>query len=253
MPEYEKIKIITIVNNAEIFRAGLLVSDAKVLASVDIVKIDNFDNHYCSFAKALETVLVDCTDDELIVISHQDVVFYDNNSFARILEQAGTTTKDGYLLAGVVGRVKAAGHHEGKGVNSIISGGKELCFCRIDSPKPVDVIDECVIITNIRTIRDLHLFDDERFRWHLYAADASLRFQKAGYQPMVLPLKINHLSSGNLDVEYFDLAKLLLKKYNRKEIYTTCGLVNKRIVRLRKMKRLFSLVSIKKWLKFGGR
>ena len=127
------------------------------------------------------------------------------------------------FFAGVAGRRRKAALPEGVGINRIISGGRDIDFEDIEEPTPVDTIDECVIITNKYTIEKYKLFDDNKFAWHLYAADASLKLKIAGINTFVLPIRVNHLSRGNPNGEFFATAKYLLKKYNENEVYTTNG------------------------------
>ena len=223
-------KLISIFNNQEILEAGLLSSHPEFLKNCDIVLIDNTCNKFISFSQAISQVLSSLPLDEIIIIAHQDVIFYKQDTHLKIEEGINEFIKDSYYLGGFAGVGSFSRIAEESGVNPIICGGKQVNYRLIDIPVPVDTIDECVIVTTRRTIQEFNLFDDERFRWHLYAVDACMKLKIIGYQPYVFPILINHLSLGKLDDEFFDLSKYLLNKYKVKDIYTTNLHITKRYI-----------------------
>lgn len=230
-------KIIGLYNHQELLKAGLYTSHPDIFKT-GLLLIDNTTCQFKSFGQAIRSVLDHVAEQTVLVIAHQDVIFYDPESFGRLWEWTEIIAKDGCFLAGVVGQTSHKTQKEGQGVNPIISGGKQLHNKPITKPKAVNVIDECVIMTNRKTIETFDLFTDFRFDWHLYAADAALTLAKHGYPVYVLPLKVNHLSAGHVDIDYLNKAGLLLKKYGLRKIYTTNGLISKRIIMLRRFERL---------------
>ena len=193
------------------------------------------------------------TSDQILVLTHQDALFYDPETFNKIPEWIRSIARNEYYLAGAVGQRSKKTEKEGCGVNPIISGGKQISNVPISEPETVQIIDECTMITNRKTIESFNLFTDNRFDWHLYAADAALTLTATGYPVYVLPLKINHLSAGHVDADYLNKAGLFLKKYHLKNIVTTNGLINRRILVLRRMKRRIQQVSspLKQLIKFS--
>ena len=230
-------RIISVYNSEGLLRAGLLASAPAFLEKIKIELVDNTNNQYHSMADAIRSVISKFTPDEILVFAHQDVLFYDPDSFNLISQNIKSIKSDIYF-AGVVGVKPLSENVENCGVNRIISGGKLLPFAIIDRPTPVETIDECVLITNANTIKRYNLLNDARLGWHLYAVDASLAMAQNGYNSYVLPLSVNHLSRGRCTPQYFELGKYLLQKYNLKIINTTNGPLTKWSVQTRKIKAI---------------
>ncbi|MDZ7724819.1 MAG: hypothetical protein U5R06_18940 [candidate division KSB1 bacterium] len=243
--------IIGLYNHPELLKAGLLSSHPHITDKGPIL-IDNTHNEFESFGQAIRFALYRFTDDQVLVLAHQDALFYDPETFNKIPEWIRSIARNDDYLAGAVGQRSKKSEKEGCGVNPIISGGKQISNIPISEPETVQIIDECVMITNRQTIERFNLFTDNRFDWHLYAADASLTLAEQGYAVYVLPLKINHLSAGHVDLNYLNKAKLLLKKYGLKNVVTTNGLINHRILALRRFKRRARQLSnpLKQMIKF---
>ena len=213
-------KLITIYNNEEILKAGLLASHKQFLNNTDIIGVNNCDGQFESFADAMASILTQLPKDEPIIITHQDVQFYENDTY-NLLKKYLPSNNLSIFLYGLVGVNKFTLKAEEAGVNPIICAGKQINYRPITKPTSVESIDECVIITNRNTIENCNLFMDKRLKWHLYAVDACLQMQRSEQEVYVIPVPINHLSSGKFDREYICLSLYLLNKYNRRHIYTT--------------------------------
>ena len=250
--------IISVYNNEKILKAGLLSSDPSVKSLNEIKLVDNTKFQFKSMGQAILSSTQQFNEDEILIMCHQDVVFYNAVSFSKISSYVKEIEQNGLFLAGVAGVRKDLDAKEGIGFNNIVSGGRVLDYLPIDNPEPVDVLDECVIITNKRAICKLKFFQDDVFDWHLYAADACLAATQAGIKPYVFPIDINHLGVGKIDKHYFDLSLELLKKYEVDSLCSTMGILTSRIIYLRRTKLLISDCIQKAWIpiknvvKFGS-
>jgi len=245
-------KLVTVYNNHEILKAGVLSSHHTFLNDLDIIIIDNTNQKYESFSDALMSVLSTVEDTETLIITHQDVCFYRPNTRNIIEKSLKSISNNNIYFAGVAGKLELKGKRQAIGVNNIISGGKQIPYSPIDRPTVVETIDECVIITNKRTITEHNLFSDNTCRWHLYAADASLCLRKNGITTFVIPLMVNHLSLGFVNDEFFKNALYLLGKHGVKNIQSTNGNLYKRSIYLRTLKlKLKTAVSGYKSNKFS--
>jgi len=233
-------KTVCVFSHKEILKAGLLSSSPAFLKRLDLELVDNTQGQYTSMAEAVRDVIKRQTNDEIMMIVHQDVLFYDPNSYDSILRGISRIDRD-VFLAGVVGVKPLDKRVKSYGVNPIISGGRPLPFAEIEGPTPVETIDECVMISNAATIRKMSLLSDAKLGWHLYAVDASLTMARNGYTAYVLPLSVNHLSKGSCTPQYFDLGKYLLRKHNLNVIYTTNGPLTRWNVHTRKLKAILKV------------
>jgi len=229
-------QLLSIYNNENVLNGGLLASHPDIISSVNLNLLDNQNRKWKSIPEAIIDFLPKVGEKEPLIITHQDVIFYDKVSFFKIEEYLHEISIDDFYFIGVAGRKNVKGYKEGVGINNIISGGRETGFFKIEKPEKVDTIDECVIITNRKTIEKFNLFREFKTSWHLYAVDACLSLQMRKFDCYVIPILINHLSRGNCDEDFFDLGSYLLSKYNVKEIYTTNGKLTKNSVLLRKFK-----------------
>jgi len=229
-------QLLSIYNNEIILNCGLLASKTEILAPIKLNLINNLDNTWDSIPRAILEFIPKISDTEPLIICHQDVIFYDQASFSKISEFINNISINDYYFAGVVGIKKEIGYKEGIGINNIISSGKETQYLKISEPMQVDTIDECVMITNGKTIKKYNLFQDFKLNWHFYAVDACLKLKSYGISNYVFPININHLSGGSRDDKFFNLCLYLLSKYQVKEIYTTNGRLTKNSVLFRRLK-----------------
>jgi hypothetical protein len=230
-------KVICVCSEKEILNGGLLSSAPAFLQKIELDIIDNTRAQFDSFASAVRSVIQKLRPNETLMFAHQDVLFYDPDTY-QIIKQNIEKIHDNLFLAGVVGVRPLGGQIKSYGVNKIVSGGEMTPFAEIKEPTLVETIDECVMITNTQTIQKYNLFSDEKFHWHLYAVEASLVIARDGLHPYVLPLRLNHLSRGTCTPHYFDIGKCLLRKYSLKTIYTTNGPLTRCNVHTRKWKAL---------------
>ncbi len=228
-------QIVTVYNNERVLHGGLKASHPNILENTSITLIDNTQGKYASFSNAVQDNLHLLTD-EILVITHQDVIFYDDKSFLQIPEWCHSIDNDGCFFAGVAGRVEKVGYKEGVGIGNIISGGSETGFLTIDKPHIVNTFDECVMITNLKTMKQFGLFENTVIKWHLYAVEACTILAKNDFKRYVLPVQVNHLSAGNCNTDYFLAGQHLLKKHQVNELYTTNGKLTRTSVVTRNLK-----------------
>ncbi len=228
-------QIITVYNNEYVLHGGLTASHPNILENAAITLINNSQGKYSSFSKAIQDNL-HLFSDEILIIAHQDVIFYNEKCFLKIPEWCHSIDNDGCFFAGVAGRVEREGYKEGVGIGNIISGGRETGFLTINTPHKVNTFDECVMITNLNTIKRFGLFENPVIKWHLYAVDACTILAKHHFSPYVFPVQVNHLSAGNCDSDYFLAGQYLLKKHQVNELYTTNGKLTRTSVVTRNLK-----------------
>ncbi len=173
--------IASAINNQEILENNLLRSPllARNQATVFLQKDSE------SASKAYNQVL-DKADADLIVFVHQDVYIPSgwHNRLQNAISQIG---KHPWAVIGIIGKT-----HEGEVVGRTWSTGigREV-GCRINSPEPVEYIDELLIVVNRKSCI---VFDDELPGFHLYGTDIVQTALSKGYNAYVIDAPVIHNS-----------------------------------------------------------
>lgn len=218
-----KLKLICIYNNQKVLDDCIKASIHN-LKPDDSILINNIGNKsYSSYSGALRPALEKVHDDDVLIISHQDVFYMDSQTRKKILE---FTKGKKEFFAGVVGVKKFKRKIQEAGINNIYSGSERIGFKEIEKPTEVVSIDGCVIITNKRTITRCNLFKDEKLGWHFYDVDSCLQVQRLKLKVYCLPILIDHRHGvrTNQSMEnYFKLIPYLLLKHKKITIYSVCG------------------------------
>ena len=215
-----KFSIICTYNNKDVLNEYLIPSLKKQQEEYELILIDNTDKKFNSAAEALNFGGNNANGDLLIFV-HQDIMFYDNNltdisSYCENLENMG--------IAGVLGVSKK---NNGRPLSNIYSGipPKRAFEEEIKNIEYAQTLDELLLIIP-KNIFKKYKFDAETcYDWHLYGADYCLNVKKNGYEVLILPITLYHISTGeSMSLEYFKTLKNILKKYEGDfdRIYTTC-------------------------------
>lgn len=212
------ISVICISNKPEILNQYLIPSLKQQSEEYELILIDNQQNEFLSASSALNDG-IQKAHGELIVFVHQDVVLEDKDCLIKTrnaLEQLGSKV---FLGA-------AGASHDGSVLTNIIQGkDKKNAGIRLSEDiQQVQTLDE-VYFAGWRQTFIEHPFDEKIIKgWHLYAVDQSLSLSSLGYTICVLPLKIYHLSTGKLNVDYvYSFFKVFLKhRKKHAQISTTC-------------------------------
>ena len=216
----KKINLVSIYNDKKVLNK-CLKSNLKPFDNT--IFIDNTTNKFKSYNESFQYIKNKIKDDEILVITHQDIIFLDK----LVKEKIKSFVLDKkYYLAGVVGVKKFKTNIKEGGVNNIFSKGKRIGFKEINKPVEIETMDGCVIITNKATIDKCNLFSDEKLGWHFYDVDSCLSVKKQNIKIHCLPIILNHdfnINKNKTNPIYYSLIPYILKKHKTKTIYTVCG------------------------------
>ena len=141
-----------------------------------------------------------------IIICHQDVVLTDDNyqDLSRRLEQLGE--KDGKW--GICGNAGAAGPNH---VVYHLTYPNEGLKSKGKFPLKVSSLDENFLI--LKSSAYLSVSTDLR-GFHLYGTELCLQAELHGYSAYVIEFNLTHKSKGNPRMDFYEIRKALIKKYN---------------------------------------
>ncbi len=216
------IAIICVYNKREIYQKCLLKSLQAQNTSFELIALDNTDGRFSSAAQALNygADQIASKKSRYIMFVHQDIDLNSNSTLSDAENFLKTLPNLG--IAGVAGR-----RGKGEAILSNITHGQlhQQAGKPIEQPVEVMTVDECCIFIP----RDVFIgcrFDELACTgWHTYAVDFSLSITRKNMGVYVIPLKLHHLSDGQLDRAYFKTLKRVLHKHknNYREICSTCG------------------------------
>ena len=117
--------------------------------------------------------------------------------------------------------------NNGRPLSNISSGipPKKAFKEKIEDIEYAQTLDELLLIIPKKIFKKYKFDSETCFDWHLYGADYCLNVKKEGYDVVILPISLYHISTGeSMSLEYFKTLKKLLKKYKNDydRIYTTC-------------------------------
>lgn len=228
-----KTKIVTVVNNYEIF--DNVVKNNHNLKDCEILAFDNRVEHSSISKKYNEFIENNLLQDCWIAFIHQDFGVMEN--LDNLLK-----TADKKCIYGVIGAKTFKGFFWGKRkskgnygfkthltliVGEILQGNNGFNFRKYGHksliPLSVDSIDCCCVIMHSSLIKKYNLKFDENLKFHMYAEDICYRSKhEHKIKIKILPLKCFHLGKGNLNEEFQKSALYLKKKFNIKYIPSTC-------------------------------
>jgi hypothetical protein len=214
------ISIICVANNEKILNDYLLASlKRQKLKDYEIIIVNAKKEGFSSASEALNYG-ADQSHGDILLFVHQDVRLEEEDFLKRLQDYCNNYDFDfGGVVGAVVAKRKKIFSHSIVYSSLICSDNR---FIEIDRPVEVEAIDECVMF--IRK-KDFHYFDDYGSTWHFYGVEYSLRCRLENKKVVVFPLKVYHLSEGNLNDSYWKTLKKVAKRYKKKIkiIATTCG------------------------------
>lgn len=213
--------IVCVYNNREILSQYLLESLKKQTISYELILLDGSCSKYKSAADALNAG-GEQAKGRYILFVHQDIKFKNSHFLEETLKYLDEHNNLG--IAGIAGKspeIKDIISNSSNGVPPL-----KLSANCINDPVIVQTLDECVLI--VPRVR----FETTRFdsstcnHWHLYGVDYSLMMRSSGFEVMVLPTQVYHLSEGaSMNSAYFSSLERLIEKHRFETtiIATTVG------------------------------
>lgn len=90
----------------------------------------------------------------------------------------------------------------------------EVCGDPISELAPAKTLDCCCLIVHSSLVRRYRLRFNERYEWHFYAEEFSLRaFRDHGIETWVLPLRSGHYGLGATNAAFFECRRSLYAEY----------------------------------------
>jgi glycosyltransferase involved in cell wall biosynthesis len=184
----------------------------------DLIYLNNCNYNYESAAKALNHGIKLCTG-QIIIFLHQDIEILDSSIFTQIISFLIDNPR---TVIGVAGS-----NHNGKVLSNIQHGNfptLKRVGEAVQKASLVMTLDECFFATTKDVAKTLSFDHQTCDNWHLYAVDYCLSAATKGIQSFVLPIQLNHYSSGKLNNGFYQSLRKLVRKhkgvYNR--IEATC-------------------------------
>jgi GT2 family glycosyltransferase len=201
--------IVCVYNNGEILNLYLLKSLERQTIPYELILLDGSCDQYKCAADGLN-VGGEKARGRYLMFVHQDVKIESDQFLEESLNYLDKHENLG--IAGIAGKIP-----ESRKIMSNSSNGTppwKLSKHYFESPVMAQTLDECVLI--IPRVR----FEKTRFdpvtcnNWHLYGVDYSLMMKSKGFDVIVLPTQVYHLSDGtSLNSAYFSTLKRLIKKH----------------------------------------
>jgi len=184
----------------------------------ELIAIDNREQQFSTAGAALNHG-IRAAKNPVVVLIHQDVVLHSLAELERVA--AGLLERSDIGLLGAVG-IDDRGRIIGRIRDRVVAIGEPA-----PEPRPVDTLDEVLLMaTRERWLRE-PVSEDPRLAWHAYGVEYALRTRSSGLRAVAqdVPLTHNSLSTNlaRLDVAHRHVGDLypgLLP------IRTTCGTVH---------------------------
>lgn len=218
------LSIVTVINHKEVFIKRLYksLSDQK-FEDYELKVIDNRSGRYSSLARAYNSVIGNLHG-ELIMFVHPDIVFLHPDALGNMIESVRMCAEKEKKAAvfGVAGAcfgkdhcgVSAIRHGADKRKGGIGSFSKHCC-------RNVQTVDACCFFVKKQLIRKFR-FWDKLNGFHLCVEELCLRVQEYGFQSVVIPADLWHVSDGrSLDSTYYREAVKVVKRHKSAEYLNT--------------------------------
>lgn len=201
------ITIVTVWNKEAVFREFAEALAQQKGVAYTLLSVDNSENRYPS-ARAAFNAQIDRIETDYVAFLHQDIRFLDENALADILKWAESQENLG--VAGVAGCPE---DQQWELLSNIVHGAEAVAAgSPIEAPVKVQTVDECLFILRADVFR-AYPFSDKT-GWHMYAVEQCLELAAAGYENIVVPARIWHLSSGDsLDHTYLYTLEEMIRQY----------------------------------------
>lgn len=212
------ISVICCYNNEAVYQNSLVASIHKQNDTIELIGVDNTKHQYSSAAKALNAGAKQAQHD-LFVFIHQDVFIEDPDFFSMLLQYHRQFPHHIVGVAGV--------NEKGEVLTNITQGNSyELAgLSTVKEPIKAETLDE-VMIAIPKELFVQNPFDEKTCNhWHLYGVDLCLSLHLRGYDSLIVPLHLHHLSSGKLSTDYALTLYRVVRKYRKQysRIQTTCS------------------------------
>ena len=203
------VSIICVCNNREILENCLVKGLGIQTYEYELIILDNSQGKFKSAAEALNSGAREAKG-ELFIFVHQDIKMEDKN----FLEECFFYLVN-FKNAGIFG-IAGKSIKNDEIISNMMHGNPPVPVSKtwINSPVNVQTLDECLLIIPrqrfIETPFDAETCDD----WHLYGVDYCLTMISKGYEVVVLPLSVYHLSDGvSLNSLYFSSLEKVIQKH----------------------------------------
>jgi hypothetical protein len=184
---------------------------------VEYLPVDNTEHAFPSAGAALNHAVRQARHD-IVVLVHQDVHLHDLD---RLAACAGALDDERWGILGANG-VTADHRSVGRLRDRVILIGESA-----PTPRPVDTLDEVLVIARREDLLREPLSEDPRLAWHAYAVEYSLRVRAAGRLAGAVDTAITHNSMttnlARLDEAHRHVGDLYPSLV---PIHTTCGVVD---------------------------
>ena len=225
------ISIVCVFDNRETLEAHLLSNLSEQTVEYELILQDDAASDYGCAARALNEGAKQASGD-LLVFAHQDVRFL-SPTFLGDLQKMMAALGD--CIAGVAGTLRTP-DGGGETLTSVMHGSLlRPAGKAISRPESVETLDECFLAVPARIFREQSFDEETCDDWHLYAADYCLSAAARNLGAHVLPLPLQHRSTGgttnplralwglgNLPRAYYrSLDRLLHKHRDRGRIHVT--------------------------------
>jgi glycosyltransferase involved in cell wall biosynthesis len=214
--------IVCVYNNRKILNQYLLESLKKQTIPYELILVDGFSKKYNSAADALNSGGEQAAG-RYIMFVHQDIQLGN----ARFLEDSLWYLDElpNLGIAGIAGKSPASTNIVSNSYNG--TPPWKLSTNCIREPVMVQTLDECVLVIP-RARFETTRFDPVTCNdWHLYGVDYCLTMKSIGFDVMVLPTGVYHLSDGDsMNSAYFSTLERLITKHRAGTpvITTTVGI-----------------------------
>lgn len=208
------VSLVCVYNKLDVYQ-NMVNSLVGQTAEYELVGVDNTRQEFKSAACALNHGASQAHGDTMIFL-HQDILFHETNALHRIIQMLQSLDESNVILG-------------------LYGAGGEVVYGAIPTTAltRAETLDECLVVMHRSTWQQYKFNEQVCDGWHLYAVELCLRASRDGcyiYQMNGLP--IEHLSTGEINGQYMEIYRRLMKAFpDKKRIKTTCvSLPNNRLV-----------------------
>lgn len=214
-----RISIIVIVNNEEIYHGFLENLNQQDFKDYELIAINNYNHEFNSATKAFNKYIKEAKN-ELLMFVHPDIRFLKTDSLSQIVQSVNELKEFG--IVGVAGAKKGENGERVIITNIVHGSKKEIAGYPLIKPEEVQTLDECLFLIRKDYLKKVKF--KERDSWHLYAVEYCLNALSNGDKVYVIPANVWHMSNGkSLDYHYMLDLMTMAKEYRDQfqVLYTT--------------------------------
>ncbi|MDL2276772.1 glycosyltransferase [Breznakia sp. OttesenSCG-928-G09] len=221
------LSIICVYNKQEQLDEYLLKSYNQQDVECQLVLIDNRNKEFSCAVDAINYGIEQSTSD-LILVSHQDIMFLKEDSLRQIYNECIGL---GDVIVGVAGVEYNAASMKQK-YSSILHGmGKHTSpvAALATDIQEVFTVDECLFGFTKNVLDKINFDNQVCDSWHLYAVDLCYQAQLAKIPVYVVRANLQHVSTGDMNHDFYVGLKKLQDKYRDKFDYISSCCINIKI------------------------